>query len=93
MVGGQQQPDINNVTRDDVEIECCGRECSTRTHSLLRGSASFCSIRCVLATKFGAEARIHEISKTQKSFLEIWHRSVSINHFLNIPKSKLREYG
>ena len=45
--------------------------CSARTHSSLRGSVSVCSIRCVLATKFGGEARIHVFSKTQKSFLEI----------------------
>jgi len=37
----------------------------------LLGHASFCSIRCVLATKFGGETRMHEISKTYKSFLEI----------------------
>jgi len=30
-----------------------------------------CSIGCVLATKFGGEAKIHEISKTHKLFLEI----------------------
>jgi len=42
------------------------------------GSVSFCSIGCVLAMKFGGEARIHEISKTQKSFLETLLRSVSI---------------
>ena len=45
--------------------------CNTGTHSSLRASASFCSIGCVLAMKFGGEARIHEMSKTQKSFLEI----------------------
>lgn len=42
-----------------------------RTQSSLRGSVSFCSIECVLATKCGGEARIHEISKIQKSFMEI----------------------
>src|SRR5690606_16621666 len=36
---------------------------------------SFCSIGCVLATKSGEEARIHEISKTQKSFLDILPRN------------------
>jgi len=57
--------------RDDTKIECCGRVCSTRTQSSLRGSVSFCSIKCVLATKLGENDRIHEISITQRSFLEI----------------------
>jgi len=77
-------------------VECCGRVCSTRTHSSLRGSVGFCSIGCVLATKFGGEARIHEISKNKKLFLEILPRSVSIRlltDFQIFPKSKLREYG
>ena len=88
-------PDINSVTGDDAEMGCCGRECSARTHSSLRGSVSFCSIGCVLAKKFGGEDRIHVFSKTQKSFLEIPPRDDSIkkfNHFLIFPKSKLRKY-
>ena len=66
-----QPPDISDVTGDDAETMCCGNGCSTRTLSSLRGSVSFCSIRCVLALKFCGEARIHDISKTQKLFLEI----------------------
>ena len=90
IVAGSQQPDIRSVTRDDTEKECCGRVCSTRPHSSLRGSVSFCSIECVLATKFCGEARIHEISKTQKSFKEIPRRNdlirllVSFKYFLNL---------
>jgi len=69
-------PDINNVIGDDTETGCYYRVCSsTRTHSLLRGSVGFCSIRCVLALKFCGEARMHEIYKTQKSFLEILPRN------------------
>ena len=81
---------------DDTETWCCGRICNTRTHFSLKGSASFCSVGCVLAAKFGGEARIHEISKTQRSFLEIPPRKVSIRLltiFEIFPKSKLREYG
>ena len=63
---------------DDAETERCVKVCNTRTHSLLRGSVSFCSIECVLDLKFGKESRIHEISKTQKSILEIPPRVVSI---------------
>ena len=37
----------------------------------LEKTVSFCSIKCVLALKFGGEARIHEISKTHKLFMEI----------------------
>ena len=56
---------------DDTETGCCFRVCSsTRTHSSLRGSVSFCSIGCVLAMKFGGEARIHKISKTEKFLME-----------------------
>ena len=61
--------------------------CSARTHSLLRGSVIFYSIRCVLATKFGGEARIHVFSKTRKSFMEIPPRDdliEIINQFLNV---------
>ena len=83
VVGGQQQPDINSVTRDDTKTECCSRVCNTRTQSLLRESVSFCSIGCVLATKFGGEARMHEISKTQNSFLEIPPRYDLIILFAN----------
>jgi len=58
-------PDINIVTGDDAETGCCYKVCSKpRTHSSLRGSVSFCSIRFVIATKFCGENRIHEISKT-----------------------------
>jgi len=78
MVGGKQQLDISNLAGDDVEAGCCGRMFNTTTHSSLRWSVSFCSIRCVLALKFGGEARIHEILKTRKFFLVIPHRSVSI---------------
>ena len=80
VVGGQygQPLDINNMTRDGAEIGYCGSRCNTRTHSSLRGSVSFCSIECFLATKICGEARIHEISKTQKQFVKIPPRSVSI---------------
>lgn len=65
-------PDISSMTGDDAEIECYYRVCSsTRTHYSLKGSVSFCSIVSVLALKFCGEARIHEISKTQKQFMEI----------------------
>lgn len=56
------------IQRQGVVAGCVALE---RTQSLLRGSVSFCSIGCVLATKFAGEARIHETSKTHKSFLEI----------------------
>ena len=77
----------NSVTRDDAETVCCGRECSIGTHSLLRGSVSCCSITCVLATKFGGEARMLEISKTHKSFMEIPPRDDLIRlltYFFNV---------
>ena len=66
-----------------------------RTYSSRRGRVSFCSIECVLATKICGEAKIHEISRTQKSFQEIPPRSDSISllaNFLMFPKSKLRKY-
>jgi len=56
MVDGKQHPNISNVTRADAETGCATLE---RTHLPLRGNVSFCSIGCVLATKFGGEARIH----------------------------------
>ena len=67
-----------------------------RIKSSLRGSVSFCSIICVLAMKLGGEVRMHEISKTQKSFLEIKPRDDLIRllaYFLMSPKSKLRKIG
>ena len=57
-------------------------------------SVDFCIIGCVLATKFGGEAKIHVFPKTQKSFLEIPTRDnliKIINLFLMVPKSKLRK--
>ena len=45
-------------------------------------TVSFLSIGCVLATRFGREARIHVFSNTQKSFLEIPPRSDLIR-FIN----------
>jgi len=62
---------IKKMTGDGTETECCGRMCNTRTQSSLRGSVIFCSIKCVIVTKLGGEARILEISITHKSFLEI----------------------
>jgi len=46
--------------------------------------------------KFGGEARIHEISKTHKSFMEIPPRNDLIRlltNFLMFPKSKLGKTG
>jgi len=68
--------------------------CSTRTHSSLRGSVSFCSIGCVLSTRFGGEVRIHVFSNTSKLFMEIPPRDDLIrfiSQFLIFPKSKLRK--
>jgi len=56
----------------------------------------FCSIGCVLATKFCGEARIHVFSKTQKLFLEIPPRDdliKIINFLLMVLKSILRKSG
>jgi len=67
---------------------------SARKHSLLRGSVSFCTIGCVLATKFGGEVRMLVFSKTQNLFLKIPPRDdliKTINRFLMFPKSKLRK--
>ena len=68
------------IKRQSVVLGCAAVE---RTQSSLRGSVSFCSIGCVLATKFGGEARIHEISKTQKLFLEIPPRDGLIRQLTN----------
>ena len=52
------------------------------------------NIGCALATKFGGEAKAHEISNTQKGFGQILNSLGDIkiiNIFNGVPKSKLRE--
>jgi len=84
------------MTRDDAETERCSRECSSKINSSLRGSVSFCSVKCVVALKFYGDTIIHEISKTHKSFLEIPLINdliILLISFKIFSESKLREYG
>lgn len=84
VVGGQYGH-TSTVWQEVIQRQSVVAGCATlkRTQSSLWGSASFCSIRCVLAAKFSGKAIRHEISKTQNSFLEIPHRDDLIRLLTN----------
>ena len=80
------------VQKHGVVAVCAALE---RTSSSLRRSVIFCSIGGVLVSKLCGEAKTHEISITQKLFLEIPPRNVLIillayfSYFLSLNLGKL----